>query len=829
MLELFFVFHITLLGLAYWTMRFLRLQNIGANGITYFLSIPLLACALYVLNAGFSVGLIVSSRVVIGVALLGLIFLLADRREIKSWLTHPIFYLLPLVCLFFALGQEMNYQPTEWDEYGQWLGRPMTMVLDNSILNPARHGYGRGGFDYTPGAALLLIYKDLVLGQNLSIGPLIAVPLILFLSLLCAGYDFIKQLAPKSFFLPEVTLLAGIVMFMMTLMGGRFFPVNLLIESFQNNILIATGLCFYWVSNGGVSRRSGVAILGILSAYAYLVKTATILLLPGLVAALILHQLSAWRAEQKKEPIKALFKRLSMETFILAVPAVCIVVHFGLLTSKYEKTIHLWTVNSLSYWRDRAYLMPKMWTGVGDIVFENHFITLIMIAPLAGYLWGLRNKEQRYLTMFVFSFCALHLLLVVWLFRTMFDVSNAENLASFSRYFSTAQVPYVFFGLLLLCINLLVFFRSVLRRYRLSHFVVNGYKGILAATGLVLVATWGVAFGSQYAQKIRAIPFDPIPYKLNTLLQYINANNLNSLRVHVIAQGSDTTEIVKIHFYANRKDVFQRDISFAGGRSLYTERVQVWDEVESRESTKKKLSEVDVIWIEKSDERINNILAEITNPATCPLPLKNYFLFKGADGRFECRSLQNPTYANCNYLMLAGERKSGIYEMDPDGFGPLPIIKTRCQMDVAGGWTLVASISDKSRDHINPNAVQKDEFYLEGKFGKLSDSELNRLANFQEYLLECGEGDIRKIFIKDHAWRSDENDHSYHGLYSIDQKHWFPFHERGALGWYGFDNYTAVFEGGADPKSFMAYSAEQLGCYSQSNGDRPAKGALWVR
>lgn len=822
MLELFFLFHATLLGLSYWVMRFLRLQNIGANGIAYFLGIPLLVFAIYLLNAGLSFGMVVSSRLVFGFAILGLIFLFMDRREIKSLFSHPVFYLLPLVGLFFAISPEMIYQPTSWDEYATWLYRPMEIVLDDSILNPVRHGYGRS-YDYTPGTAVLLAFHDLLRGQNFSIAPLIVIPLISGLALLGAAYDCIKQVAPKSFFLSEAILLAGLV----TLMSGTLIPVNLLVESFQFNILIAIGLCFYWVSSGGVGRLSGVTVLGILCAYAYFVKVATILVLPGLVFALILHQVNVWW-EAKNEPIKSLFRRLSIETLILVGPAILIIGHWGWYTRHFEPTVHLWNWNSLVLWEARAHLMPRIWDAVNGEFFATPTLTVIMFAPLLGYIWGLGNKVQRSLTVFVFCYFLLHFCLIVWLMRTMFGDGEAEHLASFSRYFSTAQVPYVFFGFFLLSVNLLAFFRDLLGRFNLSRFTVGCYKGTLIATGFFIAWSGLAISGAQYAQQIRAIPFDHIPYKLDALLKYIDEKNLNSLRIHVIAQGSDTTEITRINFYALRKDVFQHGISFSGGRTIGTERINVWDEVESRESTKEKLLKADVIWIERSDEYINNILTEITNTSTCSWPLKKYFLFKGPDGRFECGALQNPTYTNCDYLWQTGRTKSGVYEIDPDGFGPLPIIKTRCRMEKSGGWTLVASISDKSNDHASSNAVNKDEFYLEGRFGKLSDAEINNLALFQEYLLECGEGGIREIFVKDHTWRSDENDSHYRGLYSIDQKHWLEFRERGSPGLKGFDNYAAAFQGGT-PESFMAYSSAPFGCYSQSNGDKPASGFLWVR
>lgn len=830
MFELVILFHVTLLGLSYWISRTLKIQHMGINGISYYLGIPFIALSLYFLNAGLSIGLTTSSRMVFGLAVLGLILLLKDKREIRLLLAHPVLYLLPLVGLFFAFIPEMHYQLTEWDEYGQWVGRPMNMILDDSILNPARHGYGRGGYDYTPGAALLLIYKDALVGKNLLlVGPLIVVPLVLFLSLLAAGYDVIKQLIPKKYSLPETICLAGVTVTLLTLLGGRFFPVNLLVESFQYNVIIAVGLCFYWVSSGGVSRRTGVVILGLLCAYAYLIKIATILLLPGLVAAFILQQIGIWRSA-RSEPIKTFLARLSVDTLILAGPAAYIIVHFNWLITQYEKTIALWTSNSLATWDARAYLMPKLLNGVSEIAFENVTITILMFVPLAGYLWGIIKKEQRYLVLYVLSFCALHLFLVVWLFRTMFDVWNAEHLASFSRYFATAQVPYIFFGLLLLGINLLAAIRGLLSRINHRSYIEKSYKALLISAGVMSGVIGMSVFGEQFTQRIQAIPFDPIPHKLDSLLSYIKANNLNSLKVFVIAQGSNTSEITKINFYSIRRDVSQHNVSFHGGRTLSTKQEGIWDDVGSRESIKDRLSKQDVIWIERSDEFTNGILSELTDQSSCDFPMSKYFLFKGAGGAFECKALQNPTQINCSSLWASGSKDSGIYEIDPDGFGPLPKIETRCNMEKPGGWTLAASISDKTRDHANADAVNKDDFFKEGKFGKLSDVEINNLALSQEYLLECGDGErVSEVFIRNHSWRSNESSPTYRGQYSVDSKSWIEFQERGAKGWSGFDNYGAAYGVGGNPKSYMAYSADEFGCGSYSTGASPGKGFLWVR
>lgn len=181
--------------------------------------------------------------------------------------------------------------------------------------------------------------------------------------------------------------------------------------------------------------------------------------------------------------------------------------------------------------------------------------------------------------------------------------------------------------------------------------------------------------------------------------------------------------------------------------------------------------------------------------------------------------------ANCNELMSHGE-KSGVYAVFPDGYSP---IKTKCEMEPEGAWTLVASISDKNSDHTSEAAINPGDFFREGKFGKLSDANIRNLAKHQEFRLQCGAGEIREVYIRNHVWRSNTNNAGYDGQYSLDGKQWIPFHERGVATWKGFDNYAVTIESASNPKAAFAYSIGSDGCWSKSDGGKPANGFLWAR
>jgi hypothetical protein len=133
-----------------------------------------------------------------------------------------------------------------------------------------------------------------------------------------------------------------------------------------------------------------------------------------------------------------------------------------------------------------------------------------------------------------------------------------------------------------------------------------------------------------------------VPIKLDNIINFVKKNKMSHVRIYVIAQGSNTAEIVRINFYKTRKDVQEHDITFGGGRSIGPISTNVWSEVHSPLEISELLSNQDVLWIEKSDELIDNILSKITDASTCQKPLNEYFLIKAANGKFECRLLQNP-------------------------------------------------------------------------------------------------------------------------------------------------------------------------------------------
>jgi len=55
----------------------------------------------------------------------------------------------------------------------------------------------------------------------------------------------------------------------------------------------------------------------------------------------------------------------------------------------------------------------------------------------------------------------------------------------------------------------------------------------------------------------------------------------------------------------------------SGGRSIGTKKTNLWSIVLDKESTKQMLLENDIIWIEKHDSYIDEILAKIIDQSTC--------------------------------------------------------------------------------------------------------------------------------------------------------------------------------------------------------------------
>ena len=415
--------------------------------------------------------------------------------------------------------------------------------------------------------------------------------------------------------------------------------------------------------------------------------------------------------------------------------------------------------------------------------------------------------------------------LTIWLIRTMFGEWEAEHLASIGRYFNVAYYPFFFFGLLFFTLNLFLLLDKKFNNWmwlKNNSFLFNWS---VYSFGIILIGL-GLSLAHNNYQNLKKIPHDEISSKLEVLMDEIKRKNLTNPSVNIIAQGTNTTEIVKIRFYARQYQ--NTTIELLGGRSLGPINTNIWSVAQSDEDTRKQYLSSDVLWIEKTDEYIDNILEKIIDISTCKRDYKNYFLFKNTSGQFECGILHNASVSSCDTLYHDKGKMSGTHEIDVDGNGPRSPITLRCKMENGKGWTLVAKINSKNAEHAQEKAVRPNDFYKKSQYGKLSDDTINKLAKFSEFRLECGKGKFKEVFIKDHSWRSYVNSTHYKGLYSIDQKQWFAFNERGVPHWHGFDNYEAASKNN-HYSWFFAYDRGTGGCYSQSHGDKPADGALWVR
>uniref|UniRef100_A0A5S6QAB0 EGF-like domain-containing protein n=1 Tax=Trichuris muris TaxID=70415 RepID=A0A5S6QAB0_TRIMR len=81
---------------------------------------------------------------------------------------------------------------------------------------------------------------------------------------------------------------------------------------------------------------------------------------------------------------------------------------------------------------------------------------------------------------------------------------------------------------------------------------------------------------------------------------------------------------------------------------------------------------------------------------------------------------------NCQSLYDLGERRSGVYQIDPDGSGPLDPVHVMCKMsdDVGNAWTMV-SHNFPASTQVRSNLIKDTTFFIE--YNQFSHAALRRL------------------------------------------------------------------------------------------------------
>ncbi len=815
-MEFLIIYHITLVGLAYWAKRYI-IKNNDWLGLCYFLSIIFLVAILYFGNLIFFIPLSLASWIVFLIALAGIIFTWKDKIYFRKLLRHPSLYLLPIILLYFILFGFVDYQPTSWDEYENWLRRPVAFMMDNSIFNFERTGYTRG-LDYTPGLPLLLIFPDFILfNTKFSVNQSIYVTLVSSMAVAAFLYDVIKSTFKKD----DKNITAYILIALSMWCSKIWFPGNVLIEPFLIHMYFGLFLSLYCFLHGMLKNKTGLFVLGLFIFYAFVLKTPSLLFLPPLILVVFYWQENIYWEEGHS--FIGAQKRVTIDLISLLGLFFVGLIVWKLHLTQVPQSYAIYSDKNIMNWHERAYLLPRYFNAIWHSHSHNITTLTLVVLAMLGYVIEILNRPKRWFFITITSFFMLYLAGLIWLYISSLGLWNAEHMVSIDRHITLVKIPYYAFGLLFLSFRILTWINFYIKPYLMRIPVISHSLFIWIIFAFVFYKTAFLA-NTNYT-KLRLLPFHTVKGETDILDHEIIKHNLKQPKILIISQGNPTLKPLQAKYYTFSKNFIKHNAKFRGTTFGSTHATH-WTEVITRENMLKLLNAQDIIWLFRTDGWLDPMLAEITKNGKCPRRWDQYFLFKNKNGMFNCVN-KNPKQMNCDDLLKKEKITSGFYKIDPDGFGPEKEITVKCEIINNKGWTLVAKISKKNKNHTSIKSVNKKTFSQQGQWGKLSDKMINQLSLAGEYRFICGTGNPNQIFLRSTTWRSNENKRAYRAEYSIDGKNWFSSQQRGSASWAGFDNYNDVLKKD-QYQWFFAYSTDGPGCTSASNG-KAADGQLWVR
>ena len=178
---------------------------------------------------------------------------------------------------------------------------------------------------------------------------------------------------------------------------------------------------------------------------------------------------------------------------------------------------------------------------------------------------------------------------------------------------------------------------------------------------------------------------------------------------------------------------------------------------------------------------------------------------------------------SCLNILRTGQRKDGIYWIDPNGGSKTDAFKVFCDMTTdGGGWTLVMKIQSDSQDQFLSEAINLDNLYdiSNTTLAAVSDEDYN-LINPDQVWNICGGRQSIYLRNKEVSWSSNfghSNSCSYDldrwsGVKRIHKDDWYSSitHNGGCGGGHWGTHEWAVLSG------IHAADKQNYGCYNPSN------------
>ncbi len=550
---------------------------------------------------------------------------------------HPCVVLTVFAALTVLAAGGIEYQPYTVDEFTNWLG-VSRLIFWSGGYDAVRETVYLSG--YTPGWRMLLTVPWFFTG-TFEPGPSAAATLILHIGVAGLFFDLVRSAIDRR--LPDAgrrgyaAAWVAVLLYLSAQATGAIWPYTLLIEQPQIYGLAAAAMLLFAIDGDRERRRSLCIVLGLVLMLAYLLKTAAVLLLPGVVAAILLLAVLGSAASRSALPA---------DLGVTVGPVLIAMIAWALLKPDSNSCFSSpgVTLGAEALERAAAY-------DWNDLLKR---FTFAVAGYLAAYKWQLSiiaatgiaaaAVTRRYsMPLTLITFIVLYFGALYWFHLTCFGPYNFETLASVERFTRVALQPLHAAGLLALVV---VAVDLAPRRLLDSSLQRKSITALLVVSGTALILWQSMVLQRNVEDMTtrRYQNMDPRISEVRRAADFIKAQASSRTappRVQFISQGTDNDILGYAKYYSVRAgEAAPADLFTTAGAVSWTlgERDNVWQRPTKAGDLLKTLRTADIIWPVVTEPWIDDLLQSLADEGDCSAPLTERLLQKTQDGTFVCRA-----------------------------------------------------------------------------------------------------------------------------------------------------------------------------------------------
>lgn len=572
-------------------------------------------------------------------AMLAIARRLATRDiTLRSMISHPCLILPAFAAMTILANGGIDYLPFAIDEFTNWIGMSR-LIYFNGGYEAVRESIYLPG--YTPGWRMALTIPWFF-NSTLAPGQSTAAPFILHVGLVALFFDLIRHAFEKRFpaQLRHSYLIAwlALMLYLSVQTTGALWTYTLLIE--QPQIYTFAGLAFllYLLDEEETQRRNILFYAGLVLMLGYLIKSAALMFVPGLLLAVLLPGLRNIGKQQCRKAV--------VETAIALGPvAITAVAWMALkpagITNCLSAPLMTFSAESLAAaaaldWQDLA----RRFSSAIFSFLAVYKWPVSVCAVIGTGLAVVIRKPSAVIAIGVFT--AFYIGILYWFHLTCFGPYYFEKLASIERFTRVALQPIHALGLLALGIAAMQF----LKRSWIDAVLDHRFSTVALACVLTALFSWqsvslarnvddmttrnhqNVDF--RIAEVARAADFiatqaqgSPTPPIVQFISQGTDADILGYAKYYSIVDGGKGHKL--LYKYAP-------NVSWSAGKSA-----NAWQLSSDPEALRKIFSKADIIWPVITAPWIDSVLKDLIAGEACAPTLSKTILIRRDDGLFECR------------------------------------------------------------------------------------------------------------------------------------------------------------------------------------------------